>query len=92
MILSFVERMFEYYRRDPTRDEIYPQAASSKPTNRLSLMAWIEIADIGERDELLELFWRAPRDGLEQEADVVADVVATQHRAREPPGRVVKNR
>ena len=56
-------------------------------------MAWIESADIGERDELLELLRRAPGAmGLEQEADVVADVVATQHRACEPPGRVVKNR
>ena len=84
--------MFEYYRRDPTRDEIYRQAASSTPTNRLSLMAWIEITDIGERDELPELLRRAPGDGLEQEADVVADVVATPYGACEPPGRVVKNR
>jgi hypothetical protein len=51
-------------------------------------MAWIEIADIGERDERLKLGRCASRDGLEQEPDVVADVVAIQHHAGEPPGRI----
>src|SRR4029077_6532981 len=61
-------------------------APYSKWLNRLRLMTWIEIADVGERDELLELVRRASRDGLEQEAHVVADVVAAQHLADEPSG------
>ena len=55
-------------------------------------MARIEIADIGEGDELLELTRRTPRGGFEQEADVIADVVAAQHHTGEPPGRVVEDR
>src|SRR6476661_4197183 len=58
----------------------------------LSLVARIEVVDIRERDELLELVRRAPRDGFQHEADMVADVVAAQHRTGEPPGRVVENR
>ena len=62
MICSLLECMFESYVRDPTRDETYPQG--------LSLVAGLEIADIGERDELGELVGRAPRHGLEHETDV----------------------
>jgi hypothetical protein len=66
-------------------DESDPQLGSC-------LVARIKIADIGERDELLELIRRIPRDGLEQEADVVADVVAVEHLTDEPSGRVVEDR
>lgn len=55
-------------------------------------MAGLQIADIGERDELFELVWRMPRDGLQQEADVIADVEAVQYVADEPPRRVIQNR
>ena len=55
-------------------------------------MPRVEIADIGERNELLEPVRRTPRDGFEHKADVVADVVAAEYRASEPPGGVVENR
>ncbi len=55
-------------------------------------MTRIEIPDIGERHELLELVRRTAVDGFEQEADVIAQVVAAQHLTDEPPGGVVEDR
>src|SRR3979409_1901994 len=82
----------ERSRRNAPTGSMGTRIPYGNPLNRLGRMAWIKITDVGERDELLKLVRRAPRDGLEQEADVVADVVATQHHADEPPGSIVEDR
>ena len=84
MIFSLSELMFESYRRVPTRDESYPQASRFVPG--------LKIADVGERDQLLELVRRIPLDRLQQKADVIAEVVAAEHLADEPSRGVVEDR
>src|SRR5258705_494059 len=81
----------ERSRRNAPTGSVVTRIPYGNLLNCLGLMTRIEIADIRETDELLELVRRAPCDGLEQEADVVADVVAAQHLTDEPSGGVVED-
>src|SRR5258705_1183186 len=74
----------ERSRRNAPTGSVVTRIPYGNLLNCLGLMTRIEIADIRETDELLELVPRAPCDGLEQESDVVADVVAAQHLTDEP--------
>ena len=66
--------------------------ADHKVVAGLGLVTGLQIADIGECGELFEGVRGVARDGVQQESDMIAEVVAVQYRPAEPPGRVLQNR
>ena len=56
------------------------------------LVARLQVADVGEGDELFETLGCVSGDRLEQVSHMVADVIAVQHGTDEPALRVVEDR